>query len=142
MVSELQKLGRAIKQVQYKHHRILDAELRRIGTTLVQWDALRAIGCSPGASAHELAVETFQSDQAFGTLANRLISQGLIERKPGRGRRINHYLTPAGREILEAGHPVVNRVFAASFSQLSDYERSTLSVLLARLGHEETPFPV
>ena len=137
MTNELQKLGRVIKQVQYKHHRILDAELRQLGTTLVQWDALRAIGRSPGASAHELAVEVFQSDQAFGTLANRLINQGLIERKPGWGRRIDHYLTPAGEKMLEAGHPVVNTIFAASFAQLSELERATLSDLLTRLVAEE-----
>jgi hypothetical protein len=60
-------LGRRIKQVQYKHHRALDARLAAVGTTLAQWAALRAIGRLPGASAHALAVETFQSDQAFGT---------------------------------------------------------------------------
>ncbi len=133
MSVELETLGRAIKQVQYRHHRALDAGLATVGTTLAQWDALRAIGRAPGSSAHALAVETFQSDQAFGTLANRLAAQGLIDRRPGRGRRIEHHLTLAGERILEAGHPIANDVFGASFASLSEKERSTLLDLLIRI---------
>jgi DNA-binding MarR family transcriptional regulator len=84
-----------------------------------------------------LAVETFQSDQAFGTLANRLAVQGLIERRPGRGRRIEHHLTPAGEETLEAGHPIANEVLGASFANLSEKERSTLLDLLIRVMGED-----
>ena len=133
----MQALGRAIKQVQYRHHRALDARLAAVGTTLVQWDVLRAIARSPGASAHALAVATFQSDQAFGTLANRLVRKGLIERRPGRGRRIEHHLTPAGEKTLEAGHPIANDVLGASFASLTAEERSTLLELLLRITRED-----
>src|ERR1700694_6015401 len=115
MPADLEALGRAVKQVQYRHHRALDARLAAAGTTLAQWDALRAINRTPGASAHTLAGETFQSDQSFGTLANRLEAQSLITRRPGRGRRIEHHLTPAGRKVLRAGRPIAERVFATSF---------------------------
>src|SRR5487761_1842834 len=81
-------------------HRALDARLAAAGTTLPQWDALRAISRNSGASTHALAVETFQSDQAFGTLAGRLAAQDLITRRSGHGRRIEHLLTPAGRKVL------------------------------------------
>ena len=141
MPADLETLGRAVKQVQYRHHRALDAQLAAVGTTLAQWDALRAIGRTPGASAHTLAVETFQSDQSFGTLANRLAGQGLITRRAGRGRRIEHRLTPAGKKVLQAGHPIAMGIFTASFSQLSEKERSTLLDLLLRIlsGHEDEP---
>jgi DNA-binding MarR family transcriptional regulator len=132
MPADLEALGRAVKQVQYRHHRALDAQLAAVGTTLAQWDALRAIARSPGASAHTLAVETFQSDQSFGTLANRLADQGLITRRAGRGRRIEHRLTAAGKKVLQAGHPIAVKIFAASFAQLSEKERSTLLDLLLR----------
>ncbi len=134
MAVELQKLGRAIKQTQDRHHRDLDARLASVGTTLVQWDALRAIARAPGASAHALAVATFQSDQAFGTLANRLVAQGLIERRPGVGRRIEHHLTKSGSETLSAGHPIMNELLAASFAPLKEHERATLLDLLTRIG--------
>ncbi len=137
MFIELQILGRAIKQAQYRHHRALDTALAAVGTTLAQWDALRAIGRSPGTTAHALAVATFQSDQAFGTLANRLAAQGLIERRPGRGRRIEHHLTPIGERTLEAGHPIADKVFGASFADLSEEERATLLALLVRITGEE-----
>jgi DNA-binding MarR family transcriptional regulator len=131
--ADLETLGRAVKQVQYRHHRALDGQLASVGTTLAQWDALRAIGRTPGASAHTLAVETFQSDQSFGTLANRLATQGLITRRAGRGRRIEHRLTAAGKKVLQAGHPVAIKILAASFAQLSEKERSTLLDLLLRI---------
>jgi DNA-binding MarR family transcriptional regulator len=142
MPSDLETLGRTVKQVQYRHHRALDAQLAAVGTTLAQWDALRAIGRTPGASAHTLAVETFQSDQSFGTLANRLTDQGLITRRAGRGRRIEHRLTAAGKKVLQAGHPIAMKIFTASFSQLSEKERSTLLDLLLRvLGSDQAPAP-
>lgn len=137
MVTELQSLGRAIKEVQYRHHRAMDARLQSVGTTLAQWDALRAIGRSPGASAHSLAVATFQSDQAFGTLASRLIAQGLITRSPGRGRRIEHRLTAAGQAVLEAGAPSSDAVLEWSFAGLTEPERATLLGLLARLAPDD-----
>lgn len=133
MTADLETLGRAVKQVQYRHHRALDMRLAAVGTTLAQWDALRAIGRNPGASAHLLAVETFQSDQSFGTLANRLAAQDLIARRPGRGRRIEHHLTPAGEKVLRAGRPIAKDVFAASFAGLSETERSRLLDLLMRV---------
>ena len=140
--ADLETLGRAVKQVQYRHHRALDAKLAAAGTTLAQWDALRAIGRTPGASAHTLAVETFQSDQSFGTLANRLAVQDLIKRRAGRGRRIEHRLTPAGKKVLQAGRPIAMKIFAASFAQLSEKERSTLLDLLLRvLRSDEIPAP-
>ncbi|GGR07527.1 MarR family winged helix-turn-helix transcriptional regulator [Deinococcus ruber] len=134
MVVEASSLGRAIKGVQYRHHRALDAGLTAVGTTLAQWDALRAIGEHPGSSAHTLASLTFQSDQAFGTLANRLAAQGLIERTSGHGRRIEHALTPAGLRVLEAGRMVYQSVLEASLAPLSEAERMTLLALLERIG--------
>ena len=133
MTADLESLGRAVKQVQYRHHRALDARLAAAGTTVAQWDALRAIGRNPGASAHLLAVETFQSDQSFGTLANRLAAQDLIARRHGHGRRIEHHLTPAGQAVLKAARPIAREVFAASFAVLSETDRSTLLDLLTRV---------
>ncbi|WP_055586013.1 MarR family winged helix-turn-helix transcriptional regulator [Streptacidiphilus griseoplanus] len=137
MHGELQELGRAVKQAQYRQHRALDTALAAAGTTLAQWDALRAISRSPGASARELAVATFQTEQAFGALVGRLAAQGLVERRPGRGRRIEHYLTPAGELVLTAGHEIADEVLAACFTALTDTDRATLLGLLQRLTAEQ-----
>ncbi|WP_018566480.1 MarR family winged helix-turn-helix transcriptional regulator [Streptomyces sp. PsTaAH-124] len=137
MDADLQTLGRAVKLAQYRQHRALDSALSAVGTTLAQWDALRAVGRTPGASARELAAATFQSEQAFGTLVGRLASQGLVERTPGRGRRIEHRLTPAGERVLTSGHQVADEVLASCFAPLSDDDRERLLVLLRRLTSED-----
>ncbi|MHC3470492.1 MarR family winged helix-turn-helix transcriptional regulator [Streptomyces sp. 7R007] len=131
---QLQRLGRAVKQAQYRQHRALDSALASVGTTLAQWDALRAISRTPGASARELATATFQTEQSFGTLATRLSTQGLIDRRPGRGRRIEHHLTPAGKRVLEAGHEVADGVLGECFGGLGAGERAMLLSLLDRLN--------
>lgn len=133
MDSELERLGRAVKQAQHRQHRAADAALNAIGITLVQWDALRAIAAAPGASAHQLAVATFQTDQAFGTLANRLEAQQLIVREAGEGRRIAHRLSPKGEAMLAEGNAVTDRVRRALYAALSEADRRILASLLERI---------
>ncbi|GCE22132.1 MarR family winged helix-turn-helix transcriptional regulator [Dictyobacter kobayashii] len=133
----LEDLGQAVKRLQYRHHRTLDAKLMPLGITLVQWDALRAISQHPDASSHRLAQLTFQTDQSFGALAGRLVTHGLIDRVPGPGRALRHHLTPAGEELLSKGYTVVNEVLAQSFSSLSSTEKETLYDLLTRLLHPQ-----
>lgn len=136
MEFDIHALGRAVKEAQYRHHRALEQHLAAAGTTLAQWDALRAIERNPGASAHALAEATFQSDQSFGTLANRLLQKGLVARAPGQGRRVEHQLTPAGRKTLVAAQRVAQKVLERSFSDLSERERRALYDLLARIGRD------
>ncbi|MER5714164.1 MarR family winged helix-turn-helix transcriptional regulator [Streptomyces sp. NPDC002132] len=133
MAVDLQILGRAVKAAQYRQHRALDSRLASVGSTLAQWDALRAIGRTPGASARELAAATFQSEQAFGTLAGRLVAQGLVDRRPGHGRRIEHHLTAEGQRVLTSGHEVADSVLAECFEGLEEAEREALLGLLRKL---------
>lgn len=133
MTEDVELLGQAIKRAQYRNHRAMDAALRPVGVTLVQWDALRAIDRMPGATGHSLAEATFQSDQAFGTLAVRLMERELIERSAGRGRRIEHRLTEAGRDALAAGHRIAADVLGELFAPLDESERRSLSRALGRL---------
>lgn len=134
MHADLQLLGRVVKQAQYRQHRALDSALTAVGSTLAQWDALRAISRTPGASARELAAATFQTEQAFGALMGRLAAQDLVDRRPGHGRRIEHHLTPAGERVLKAGHRVADEVLAECFAPLPEPDRATLLELLHRLN--------
>lgn len=135
----LRDLGRAVKQLQYRHHRGMDARLREAGTSLAQWDALRAIATRPNASAHALAEMTFQSDQSFGALATRLAQRGLIERVAGPGRAIRHRLTPKGEATLKKGYAMVDEVFETSFAPLSQRQREDLYRLISRALVDGTP---
>jgi DNA-binding MarR family transcriptional regulator len=142
--TDLGVLGQAVKRAQYRNHRTMDAALRGVGTSLVQWDALRAIDRMPGASAHELALATFQSDQAWGTLATRLVDRGLVERSPGVGRRVVHELTADGRALLVDGTAVTETVLPDLFAGIGEDERVTLLAILERLvgtdvGHPTEP---
>jgi DNA-binding MarR family transcriptional regulator len=127
-------LGRAVKQVQWRHHRALDARMRAIGSTIVQWDVLRALERQPDASAHDLAVATFQSDQSLGVMMRSMAAKGLVERSSPKGRRIEHRITEAGGRILEQGHAFAAEVLEASFGALSTEDRAALLALLRRIG--------
>ena len=136
-MEELQAVGRLLKRVQHRNHCAMDRALADIGTTLVQWDALRVISEQPNSPAHALAVATFQSDQSFGTLATRLESQGLIRRTPGKGRVVEHRLTAAGAKTLFAGAALAREVAARAFAALSKAEVAKLHELLLRAS--QTP---
>jgi DNA-binding MarR family transcriptional regulator len=133
MTTNLEALGQTIKLAQYRNHRTMDTALHQVGVSLVQWDALRAVERMPGASGHDLAVATFQSDQAFGTLATRLVERGLVVRSAGRGRRLEYTLTDDGRTALENGRNVAARVLEELFAPLDEEQRGTLMQVLTAL---------
>ena len=135
----LQDLGRAVKQLQYRHHRGMDRKLREVGTSLAQWDALRAIATRPGSSAHALAEMTFQTDQSFGALANRLVKRGMIERVAGPGRAIRHKLTARGEAALRQGQEVIGPVLESSFAPLTSRQREDFYRLIGRALAEGNP---
>ncbi len=134
MSTSPEALGLLVKTVQHRHHRALDGALGEVGISLVQWNALREIDRNPAASMHRLAELTFNSDQAFGTLAARLLRAGLIERRQGPGRVLAHVLTTRGEALLKEGADRHAAVLHASFAALSAGERDTLGRLLARLA--------
>jgi DNA-binding MarR family transcriptional regulator len=133
MTRSLGEIGLAVKRLQMRHHRAIDAALAPLGVSLVQWDALRHLNENPTASLHELAQLTFQTDQSFGALAARMTGRGLIERVDGPGRAVRHKLTPRGEEVRRAGDAIVARVLADSFAALSPEQLGTFDGLLVQL---------
>jgi DNA-binding MarR family transcriptional regulator len=134
----LQEVGLAIKRVQIRHHRALDSRLSKLGLSLVQWDALRHLNASPDASLHELAQLTFQSDQAFGTLAARMVDRGLIERLDGPGRAVRHNITTKGAKLFAAGSAIVDEVLADSFAPFTARQLDALADLLDVLNADRS----
>lgn len=127
------QLGQAVKRLQVKHHRAGNEALKPLGISIVQWDALRHLQAHPGASLHDLAVLTFQTDQAFGTLATRMEARGLIRRVRGPGRAVRPELTTEGEQVLAQAAVAMDGVMRASFERLSATERAALGDMLARL---------
>ena len=133
MTRLLSEIGLSVKRLQVRHHRAANAALADLGLTLTQWDGLRHLHRNPGASLHDLAQLTFQTDQSFGALAGRMIDRGLIERVPGPGRAVRHRLTERGEELRAAGQQVLDGVLADSFGPLSADELAVFDALLGRL---------
>jgi len=133
MSSSIEAVALLIKKAQHRHHRWMDAALAALDLTLVQWNALREIHRNPGASMHRLADLTFNSDQAFGMLATRLLRAGLILRVQGPGRATQHRLTEKGEALFRQGDVLVQEIFAKSFASLSEPERDALAALLTKL---------
>jgi DNA-binding MarR family transcriptional regulator len=129
----ISETGLMVKRLQARHHRAADLALAKLEVSLVQWDVLRHLSENPGASLHDLAVLTFQTDQSMGTLAGRIEARGLIERVPAPGRAVRHRLTQEGERIRKSGARVLRRVLAESFAPLSPAELATFDRLLRKL---------
>jgi DNA-binding MarR family transcriptional regulator len=133
MIHKLENLGLLIKRIQDRNHRAMDSGLAPLGVTLVQWNALREIDRHPGSSQHRLAELTFNSDQAFGALATRLLQRGFVERHAGEGRAVVHRLTAEGQALYHRGREVLAEVVTTSFAPLTTQECDTLTALLDKL---------
>ncbi len=133
MTPSMQDVGLAVKQLQWRHHREANRRLgAHSGLSLVQWDVLRHVRRRPDASLHDLAVQTFQTDQSMGELARRMVDRGLLIREEGSGRAVRHRLTSEGRAAYEAGSGIVDGVLAESVGALTARERASLHALLTK----------
>jgi DNA-binding MarR family transcriptional regulator len=139
----LQDVGLAVKRLQWRHHREANGRLlAEVGLSLPQWDVLRHLHQRPGASLHELAQLTFQTDQSMGALASRMIERGWLERITGPGRAVRHAITAAGERARRAGSDIMDGVLAESVGSLSPVERATLyRLLVAAVGAPVRPRP-
>ena len=118
-----QELGRTVKRLQNRNHRRLDSRLIEVGTTLAQWGALRAIHEHPGASAHEIAEQTFRQTRRSGRWRPVCSKRGSSIGGPGKGRAVVHCLTDEGRLMVERGSAIAPEAGAAAFAALSEVER-------------------
>ncbi len=129
----MQDVGLAVKQLQWRHHREANRRLRaQAGLSLVQWDVLRDLHREPDASLHDLALQTFQTDQSMGELAKRMVDRGVLARVVGPGRAVRHCLTSQGQAAYQAGSGIVDGVLAESIGTLTANERALLHVMLAK----------
>lgn len=130
----LTDLGLAVKRLQWRHHREGNRRLAPVGLSLVQWDVLRHLSTEPDASLHRLAELTFQTDQAVGELARRMVDRGLLVREAGPGRIVRHRLTDDGERARARGADVLGGVLDETVGALTKTERSELLRLLVKAG--------
>lgn len=129
----MQDVGLAVKQLQWRHHREANRRLRASARlSLVQWDVLRHLHREPDSSLHDLAVQTFQTDQSMGELAKRMVDRGLLARFDGPGRAVRHRLSSEGEAAYKAGSGIVDDVLAESIGTLTANERASLHAMLTK----------
>lgn len=133
MTIALEDLGLLIKKVQHSFHCCIDQRLAPLNMSLVQWNALREINRNPEQPLRQLARLTFNSDQAFGALATRLVARGYVRRRSGVGRATIHELTSLGKSSLRKADDVVHEILTSSFAELSKQERDSLYLTLNRI---------
>jgi DNA-binding MarR family transcriptional regulator len=132
-VRSTEDVALSIKRVQHRHHRAFTAALAELGVSLPQWDTLRHLHATPEATLHDLAQLTFQTDQAFGALAARMVERGLIERVPGPGRAVRHRITDEGERVRRDGGRRIRAQQRRSFAGLSQRQLDDLGALLERV---------
>src|SRR5262245_61156069 len=108
--------------------------LRTAGINPRQFSMLAVLAREPGISQAALARQVMITAQSAGESLQRLTDSELIARvqtSPGRSAQLQ--LTEAGRALLVAAYPIVERVNEESFAALSDRERRALMTMLRKL---------
>lgn len=100
----------------------MDAIVKELGVTALQYTALTALARHPGLSGAQLARRSFVSPQAGSEMVGILERKGLVSRCP---HEKNHRvlcirLTRSGEELLEACLPAIDDLERRMLKQLSD----------------------
>ena len=119
-------VGWAITRAQRELQFVLDAELGQFGTTISQLCVLHEIKTNPALSNAELARLTFQSAQSLGQQVLKMQERGLLRRRPGHGRKIQHYITKAGDLVYQEGMSKARAIHAEIFADLDERDRKSL----------------
>jgi len=115
---------------------VMEAQRQNLDLTAVQFSALVAIRDNPGTDATRVSEYISFDRTTIGHVLARLEKKGLITRTPGiedkRTKRLR--ITSEGQEVIQAITGVVPAIAERILGRLSDDERRTLLVLLARLA--------
>jgi len=119
-------VGLSLKRAQHELRLAINAELAVLGTNISQLNVLREIKLHPGVSSADLARLAFLTPQTLGQQVMQMQARGLVERRPGEGRKIRHYLTKAGEKLVRAGMEKTREVDARVLSDFGDAELAAL----------------
>ena len=108
-----------------------------VGHTGATASALTYLAQEPGRSIDQLKRPLGLSQSATVRLVDRLVADGLVQRRPGRdARSVAVHLTPPGEQVAQAILARRAALLSASLAPLSQDERGTLTNLVEKLlGH-------
>jgi DNA-binding MarR family transcriptional regulator len=108
-------------------------ELRGLGLSIPQFDALSTLTEREGMTQQDLAARLYVTKGNVSGLIDRLVEAGLVERRPIPGDRRSHalYLTAAGAYLATRGIVAQKAYVARTLGQLpaqdiADFERLVL----------------
>ena len=108
-------------------------ELRGLGLSIPQFDALSTLTEREGMTQQDLAARLYVTKGNVSGLIDRLVEAGLVERRPIPGDRRSHalYLTEAGADLATRGIVAQKAYVARTLGQLPagdivDFERLVL----------------
>jgi DNA-binding MarR family transcriptional regulator len=119
-------VGWALTRAQRELQAALDSGLASLATTISQICVLHEINATPAASNVELARRTFQTPQSLGELLMKMHQRGLLERRPGEGRRLVHSTTKAGARLYRSGLEQARKIHAEVLAGLDDRKLESL----------------
>ncbi|MBY0258904.1 MarR family transcriptional regulator [Methylobacterium sp.] len=108
-------------------------ELRGLGLSIPQFDALSTLTEREGMTQQDLAARLYVTKGNVSGLIDRLVEAGLVERRPIPGDRRSHalHLTAAGADLATRGIAAQKAYVARTLGQLpegdiADFERLVL----------------
>jgi MarR family transcriptional regulator for hemolysin len=105
-------------------HAFVDERARRNGTTRAQWSVLGRLRREEGITQAELAAHLELQPISLVRLLDRLVDQGLVERRhdPNDRRANRLYLTGAGRDMVVALAPLGHAIRRDALGDVSNVE--------------------
>jgi DNA-binding MarR family transcriptional regulator len=103
---------------------------RRTGITTAQLFVLKHIAEHPGGSLGDVAARTLTTQSTASEVVARLVTRGLVSRKPAADdrRRVVLSATADGRHVLSASSPTVQERLIDAISQLPGNQQEAIAV--------------
>jgi DNA-binding MarR family transcriptional regulator len=123
-----------IRDTRLRLYNAIEEKLAQRGIPLRIWFPLRVLYDNEGITQRELGQILGFGDAHAGVIVGVMQRRKLIDRKPSRvdKRRINLYLTPAGRKMAQATLREMRAINASIVAGFSAAEARTLHALLLR----------
>ncbi len=130
-----QSLGYQIRYAYRAFVKALADELAPHRLTTGQWSALRVLWQLEGLSQVELAQRMMVEKASLTPVLKAMAAAGLITRKRNAGdrRKVNIFLTPAGRRLRSKVLPLVGKINRRATRRLSAADVERLHALLGRV---------
>lgn len=130
-----QKPGHLIRRLQQIAVAIFMTECRDFDLTPVQYATLIAVNAFPGVDATRLSALIAFDRSTLGNVIGRLEAKKYLQRRASKedSRVKLLYLTDAGRKLLAAAAPAVDRAQQAMLAPLGPVDRRKFMQLLAQL---------